>query len=65
MQNTDGSVGARIPVRLHLANESGYYLDITMYKEVTDEASGKVSGDLCFFVSYWTAKQNGCINLEL
>lgn len=34
--------GNRIPVRLFLSNESGYYLDITMYKEVTDEKTGQV-----------------------
>jgi hypothetical protein len=31
-----------IPVRLFLTNESGYNLDITMYKEVTDERTGQV-----------------------
>ena len=29
--------GERIPIRLYLSNESGYSLDITMYKEVMDE----------------------------
>lgn len=31
-----------IPVRLFLTNESGYYLDISLYKEVTDPSSGQV-----------------------
>lgn len=31
-----------IPIRLCLANESGYYLDISMYREVTDPRSGLV-----------------------
>ena len=31
-----------IPIRLFLTNESGYYLDISMYKEVTDERTGQV-----------------------
>ena len=36
------NTGKRIPVRLFLSNESGYYLDITMYREVTDEKTGQV-----------------------
>lgn len=32
----------RIPIRLYLSSESGYYLDITMYKEVLDERLGQV-----------------------
>jgi len=35
--------GERIPIRLYLSNESGYSLDITMYKEVMDERVRKVS----------------------
>ncbi|XP_041792792.1 acetyl-CoA carboxylase isoform X1 [Chelmon rostratus] len=31
-----------IPVRLFLTNESGYYLDISLYKEVTDPSSGQI-----------------------
>ncbi|KAK2176007.1 hypothetical protein NP493_691g01001 [Ridgeia piscesae] len=34
--------GKRIPIRVFVSNESGYYLDITMYKEVTDEKTGQV-----------------------
>lgn len=34
--------GNAIPVRLFLTNESGYYLDISLYKEVTDPSSGQV-----------------------
>jgi len=34
--------GARIPIRLFLSNESGYYLDMSMYKEVREERSGQV-----------------------
>lgn len=30
-------------VRLCLANDSGYYLDINLYKEVTDSKTGVVS----------------------
>lgn len=29
-----------MPIRLYLANESGYYLDMNLYKEVTDPATG-------------------------
>lgn len=32
-----------IPIRLVLATESGYYLDISLYKEVRDPSTGSVS----------------------
>ncbi|XP_062596285.1 acetyl-CoA carboxylase 1-like isoform X10 [Saccostrea cucullata] len=31
-----------IPIRLYLTNESGYYLDMSMYREVTDPNMGQV-----------------------
>lgn len=31
-----------IPIRLFLTNENGYYLDISLYEEVTDKASCQV-----------------------
>lgn len=31
-----------LPIRLFITNESGYYLDISLYKEVTDPRSGNV-----------------------
>ncbi|KAG8455711.1 hypothetical protein GDO86_001775 [Hymenochirus boettgeri] len=34
--------GKAIPIRLFLTNESGYYLDISLYKEVTDPATGHI-----------------------
>ncbi|XP_051924733.1 acetyl-CoA carboxylase isoform X2 [Hippocampus zosterae] len=34
--------GLAIPIRLFLTNESGYYLDISLYKEVTDPGSGQI-----------------------
>ncbi|KAG7265279.1 hypothetical protein CRUP_008184 [Coryphaenoides rupestris] len=34
--------GHQIPIRLFLTNESGYYLDISLYKEVTDSRTGQV-----------------------
>uniref|UniRef100_A0A665XCG1 acetyl-CoA carboxylase n=1 Tax=Echeneis naucrates TaxID=173247 RepID=A0A665XCG1_ECHNA len=34
--------GNAIPIRLFLTNESGYYLDISLYKEVTDLSSGQI-----------------------
>ncbi|KAM6965705.1 acetyl-CoA carboxylase 2 [Aplochiton taeniatus] len=34
--------GNAIPVRLFLTNESGYYLDISLYKEVTELGSGQI-----------------------
>ncbi|XP_064627568.1 acetyl-CoA carboxylase-like isoform X4 [Lineus longissimus] len=36
------SNGNRIPIRLFLTNESGYYLDISMYKEVNDPRTGQI-----------------------
>ncbi|CAB1321598.1 unnamed protein product [Coregonus sp. 'balchen'] len=35
-------VGIAIPIRLFLTNESGYYLDISLYKEVTDPTTGQI-----------------------
>ena len=34
--------GKTVPIRLVLNNESGYYLDICLYKEVTDPRTGVV-----------------------
>ncbi|CAL8308411.1 unnamed protein product [Gadus morhua 'NCC'] len=34
--------GHQIPIRLFLTNESGYYLDISLYKEVTDSRTGQI-----------------------
>lgn len=36
------AAGSAIPIRLFITNESGYYLDISLYKEVTDPRSGNV-----------------------
>lgn len=38
----NGLTGAIDHIRLFLTNESGYYLDISLYKEVTDIRSGQV-----------------------
>uniref|UniRef100_UPI00358EE22F acetyl-CoA carboxylase-like isoform X2 n=1 Tax=Myxine glutinosa TaxID=7769 RepID=UPI00358EE22F len=35
-------MGNAIPIRLFLTNESGYYLDISLYKEVTDNSIGQI-----------------------
>ncbi|XP_075070318.1 acetyl-CoA carboxylase 2 isoform X2 [Mixophyes fleayi] len=35
-------VGKAIPIRLFLTNESGYYLDMSLYKEVTDPSTGHI-----------------------
>lgn len=40
--------GMAIPVRLFLTNESGYYLDISIYEEVTNPSSGQVGGVYLF-----------------
>lgn len=37
----------RFPVRIYLSNSSGYYLDMSMYKEVNDDQTGQVT-----FVSF-------------
>ncbi|XP_051549679.1 acetyl-CoA carboxylase-like isoform X1 [Myxocyprinus asiaticus] len=36
------TTGDAIPIRLFLTNESGYYLDISLYKEVTDPTTGQI-----------------------
>ncbi|XP_072289677.1 acetyl-CoA carboxylase isoform X3 [Eucyclogobius newberryi] len=36
------SNGNAIPIRLFLTNESGYYLDISLYKEVIDSNTGQI-----------------------
>ncbi|XP_039771055.1 acetyl-CoA carboxylase 2 isoform X2 [Ornithorhynchus anatinus] len=36
------TTGTAIPIRLFLTNESGYYLDISLYKEVTDAGTGNI-----------------------
>ncbi|XP_075390444.1 acetyl-CoA carboxylase 2 [Tenrec ecaudatus] len=38
-QTTSGLV---LPIRLFITNESGYYLDISLYQEVTDPRSGNI-----------------------
>ncbi|KAF5881624.1 acetyl-CoA carboxylase 2, partial [Clarias magur] len=34
--------GSTVPIRLFLTNENGYYLDICLYQEVTDTATGQI-----------------------
>lgn len=34
--------GEKFPVRIFLTNESGYYLDISLYKEITDKQTGEI-----------------------
>uniref|UniRef100_A0AAR2J106 acetyl-CoA carboxylase n=1 Tax=Pygocentrus nattereri TaxID=42514 RepID=A0AAR2J106_PYGNA len=34
--------GKTIPIRLFITDESGYYLDISLYKEVTDPTTGQI-----------------------
>ncbi|XP_029649542.1 acetyl-CoA carboxylase-like isoform X2 [Octopus sinensis] len=36
------SNGSSFPIRLNVTNESGYYLDISLYREVTDAKTGLV-----------------------
>lgn len=42
--------GKAIPVRLFLTNESGYYLDISIYEEVTNPSSGQVGVYLVYIL---------------
>jgi len=43
------SPGSKVTnIRLVLANDSGYFLDINLYKEVTDPKSGVVSSNFYF-----------------
>ncbi|KAK2501552.1 hypothetical protein MC885_004992 [Smutsia gigantea] len=39
------TTGRAFPIRLFITNESGYYLDISLYKEVTDPRSGNIMFD--------------------
>lgn len=48
--------GKAIPIRLFLTNESGYYLDISLYKEVTDSRTAQV----WFHVALWFHAQSIC-----
>ncbi|XP_006870497.1 PREDICTED: acetyl-CoA carboxylase 2 [Chrysochloris asiatica] len=36
------TTGTAFPIRLFITNESGYYLDISLYREVTDPRSGNI-----------------------
>ncbi|KAM9195095.1 acetyl-CoA carboxylase 2 isoform 4-T4 [Dugong dugon] len=36
------TTGVAFPIRLFITNESGYYLDISLYREVTDSRSGNI-----------------------
>nr|XP_010961867.1 acetyl-CoA carboxylase 2 isoform X1 [Camelus bactrianus] len=36
------TLDSAVPIRLFITNESGYYLDISLYKEVTDPRSGNI-----------------------
>ncbi|XP_008568005.1 PREDICTED: acetyl-CoA carboxylase 2 [Galeopterus variegatus] len=36
------TTGSAVPIRLFITNESGYYLDISLYEEVTDPRSGNI-----------------------
>ncbi len=51
---TNGDV---IPIHLFLTNESGYYLDISLYKEVTDPSTGQVqstfTGLWLYHMAHW------------
>lgn len=40
--------GEKLPIRIFLTNESGYYLDISVYREITDKVTGETT-----FESYW------------
>ncbi|XP_055926217.1 acetyl-CoA carboxylase-like isoform X1 [Argiope bruennichi] len=48
-----------MPIRLYLANESGYYLDMNLYKEVTDPVTG------CTKFEAWGHKQGPLHDLPI
>lgn len=51
-----------IPIRLFITNESGYYLDISLYKEVTDPRSGNVRpGWVTEVASEWRPEPLLCV----
>jgi acetyl-CoA carboxylase/biotin carboxylase 1 len=35
--------GEKVPIRIFLTNESGYYLDISLYREITDKVTGETT----------------------
>jgi acetyl-CoA carboxylase carboxyltransferase component len=35
--------GEKVPIRIFLTNESGYYLDISLYREITDKTTGEIT----------------------
>jgi len=35
--------GEKVPIRIFLTNESGYYLDISLYREITDKSTGETT----------------------
>ena len=35
--------GEKVPIRIFLTNESGYYLDISLYREITDKQTGETT----------------------
>ena len=35
--------GEKVPIRIYLTNESGYYLDISVYKEIGDKLTGETT----------------------
>lgn len=65
-----------VPVRLFLTDESGYYLDISLYKEVSDPSTGSVGAPeplqrfvrppdwLPFFSQEWVVLQNSISQLS-
>ena len=44
--------GASFPIRVFITNESGYYLDISLYREVTDSRTGQVNIGIRIFVIF-------------
>lgn len=56
--------GKAIPVRLFLTNESGYYLDISLYEEVTDPSSGQVRTVAFIFSAFCDITCELCDNVE-
>jgi len=60
-----GSTGISFPIRVFLTNESGYYLDISLYKEVTDLRTGQVGMFDCTPVTLVTVTMFACAPVTL
>ena len=52
-----GAGGTSFPIRVFITNESGYYLDISLYREVTDQRTRQVNDCPVFLTNDGRLKQ--------